>query len=79
MKDKFKINRYGDVVTIDVERKHATALADYLFDYQYKVTEVILQHATNKGKIIIKQNEPIDVKSLIWWCKFYFIEHGKKF
>lgn len=40
-----KINRYADVVTIDVEREHATQLADCLVGMNCEVTEVRLQHA----------------------------------
>lgn len=72
---KYKINRYGDVVTIDVERKHATELADYIVSLSCEVAEVRLQHATNTGKIIIKLNELVDEELIECFCKLYF--HNK--
>ena len=77
MEKQFKINRYADVVTIDVEREHATQLADYLVGMHCDVTEVRLQHATNTGKIIIKVNELIDEELIDCFCNLYFRENGK--
>lgn len=75
--EKFNINRYGDVVTIDVERKYATALADYLVGMNCDVTEVRLQHETNTGKILIKLNELIDEELIECFCKLYFHDREK--
>ena len=75
--EKFNINRDGDVFTIDVERKYATELADYIISFDYEVLEVRLQHATNTGKIIIKQNELVDEELIECFCKLYFHKQWK--
>lgn len=72
--EKCKVNRYGDVVTIDVERKYATELADYLVGMNCDVTEVRLQHETNTGKILIKLSELVDEDLIISFCKLYFMK-----
>lgn len=77
MEKQFKVNRYGDIITIDVERKHATQLADYIVSLSCEVTEVRLQYATNTGKIIIKLNELIDEELIDCFCNLYFRENGK--
>lgn len=77
MEKQFKINRYANVVTIDVEREHATQLADYIVSLSCEVAEVRLQHATNTGKIIIKLNELIDEELIECFCKLYFHKQWK--
>ena len=77
MKEKYKINRYGDVVTIDVELEHATKLADYIVSLSCEVEEVRLQYATSTGKIIIKLNEIIDEELIECFCKLYFHQKYK--
>lgn len=77
MEKQFKINRYADVVTIDVELEHATQLADYIVSLSCEVEEVRLQHAIQTGKIIIKLNELIDEELIDCFCKLYFREKGK--